>query len=55
MICAKCKYPELRVVYTIPRDFKQLIERRRECVKCGHRMTTYERPRDETTSKTTRR
>ena len=41
MRCPKCESPETRV--TDSRDTGQEIRRRRECLKCGVRFTTYER------------
>jgi transcriptional repressor NrdR len=46
MQCTKCKYPDSRVVSTDHNDRKNLIQRRRECLKCGVRFTTYEQLRD---------
>ncbi|PIN88394.1 transcriptional regulator NrdR [Candidatus Pacearchaeota archaeon CG10_big_fil_rev_8_21_14_0_10_35_13] len=41
MICPFCKNPESKV--TNKRDGREFIRRRRECVKCSSRFTTYER------------
>ena len=41
MRCPSCQAPETRV--TDSRDTGQEIRRRRECLKCGVRFTTYER------------
>ena len=41
MRCPSCEAPETRV--TDSRDTGQEIRRRRECLKCGVRFTTYER------------
>jgi transcriptional repressor NrdR len=46
MNCPVCKYPQTTVVDTNPHNFKQLISRRRECLRCQHRFTTYEIPKD---------
>jgi transcriptional regulator NrdR family protein len=45
MDCKHCKYPESRVVETRQQD-NDSIYRRRECVRCGERFTTYEQVRD---------
>jgi transcriptional repressor NrdR len=42
MQCTHCQYPDSRVVYTKHDDFKNLIERRRECLRCAMRFTTHE-------------
>ena len=41
MKCPYCSSNEFRV--TNKRDFSEEIRRRRECLKCGKRFTTYER------------
>jgi transcriptional repressor NrdR len=41
MHCSKCGNEESRVIES--RDTGNSIRRRRECMKCGHRYTTYER------------
>lgn len=46
MQCKSCNYPDSHVVYTRHDDFKNIIERRRECLKCGNRFTTHEKPRE---------
>lgn len=46
MQCSACKYPESRVVRTDFDDMANMIKRRRECIKCGARFTTLEKPRD---------
>src|SRR5215813_14903042 len=43
MRCPFCSALEDRVVDTRPSDNDQVIRRRRECVGCGRRFTTYER------------
>jgi transcriptional repressor NrdR len=46
MQCTKCKYPDSRVVSTDHYDLKHLIQRRRECLRCGTRFTTHEKMRE---------
>jgi len=41
--CPFCKYPESRVIESRPAQDGNVIRRRRECIKCGRRFTTYER------------
>src|SRR6267142_3222366 len=43
MRCPFCSAVEDKVVDTRPSDNDQVIRRRRECVGCGRRFTTYER------------
>jgi transcriptional repressor NrdR len=43
MRCPKCGHPESKVVDSRPSDEYNSIRRRRECLKCGYRFTTYER------------
>ena len=43
MRCPFCSAVEDKVVDTRPSDNDQVIRRRRECVTCGRRFTTYER------------
>ncbi|WP_326909396.1 transcriptional regulator NrdR [Sedimentibacter sp. MB31-C6] len=43
MKCPKCNFSESKVIDTRPTDDGFKIRRRRECVKCGHRFTTYEK------------
>jgi transcriptional repressor NrdR len=43
MRCPFCSATEDKVVDTRPSDNEQIIRRRRECVSCGRRFTTYER------------
>lgn len=40
MICPYCRFPDSKVIDSRPKDDR--IKRRRECVKCGARFTTYE-------------
>lgn len=43
MLCANCGYIESKVIDSRPSDDGLSIRRRRECLKCGKRFTTYER------------
>ncbi|TJX68695.1 transcriptional repressor NrdR [Soehngenia saccharolytica] len=43
MKCPFCDYPESKVVDSRPTDEGQAIRRRRECIRCGKRFTTYEK------------
>lgn len=43
MKCPYCDYYESKVIDTRPTDEGQAIRRRRECIKCGKRFTTYEK------------
>jgi transcriptional repressor NrdR len=43
MRCPFCSAVEDKVVDTRPSDNDQVIRRRRECIGCGRRFTTYER------------
>ena len=43
MRCPFCAAVEDKVVDTRPSDNEQVIRRRRECIGCGRRFTTYER------------
>jgi transcriptional repressor NrdR len=43
VICPFCQHPEHRVVESRVPDTKDAIRRRRECLRCGRRFTTYER------------
>ncbi|MCH2135684.1 MAG: transcriptional regulator NrdR [Phycisphaerales bacterium] len=43
MICPACGADEDRVVDSRAADGGHAIRRRRECARCGHRVTTYER------------
>ena len=42
MKCPYCSYKESKVVDSRPTDEGERIRRRRECLKCGKRFTTYE-------------
>ncbi len=42
MKCPICNCPDLRVLDSRPVDDDTSIKRRRECVSCGRRFTTYE-------------
>lgn len=43
MKCPFCEYPESKVVDSRPTDESEAIRRRRECLACGKRFTTYEK------------
>lgn len=43
MRCPYCSFPESKVVDSRPTEEGQAIRRRRECIKCGKRFTTYEK------------
>ncbi|GFN35981.1 transcriptional regulator NrdR [Tepidimicrobium xylanilyticum] len=43
MNCPFCNYQETKVVDSRPTDEGQAIRRRRECLKCSKRFTTYEK------------
>lgn len=43
MNCPFCEYHETRVIDTRPTDEGQKIRRRRECISCKKRFTTYEK------------
>jgi transcriptional repressor NrdR len=43
MICPFCEHPDHRVVESRVPDSKDAIRRRRECLGCGRRFTSYER------------
>lgn len=43
MKCPYCDYFESKVVDTRPTEEGQAIRRRRECIKCSKRFTTYEK------------
>ncbi|HEX9092353.1 MAG TPA: transcriptional regulator NrdR [Coriobacteriia bacterium] len=43
MRCAFCGHEETRVVDSRVSESQEAIRRRRECLKCGQRFTTYER------------
>lgn len=42
MRCPYCAYPESKVIDSRPTDENSSIRRRRECLSCGKRFTTYE-------------
>lgn len=42
MKCPFCSYEESKVIDSRPTDEGERIRRRRECMKCGKRFTTYE-------------
>ena len=43
MRCAFCGYPDSKVLDSRPVEEGKTIRRRRECLECGRRFTTYER------------
>lgn len=43
MRCPACKHPESRVLESRESEETTAIRRRRSCLSCGHRFTTYER------------
>jgi transcriptional repressor NrdR len=43
MRCPFCQHPDNRVLESRSAEAGQSVRRRRECLKCGHRFTTYER------------
>ena len=43
MRCPFCGFEESKVIDSRPTDEGEKIRRRRECLRCGHRFTTYER------------
>lgn len=43
MRCPFCTYFDSKVIDSRPTDEGQAIRRRRECIKCGKRFTTYEK------------
>ena len=43
MKCPKCNYFDSKVLDTRPTDDGSKIRRRRECMVCSHRFTTYEK------------
>jgi transcriptional repressor NrdR len=43
MRCPYCGHPELKVVDSRDSEVGEAIRRRRECLNCGKRFTTYER------------
>lgn len=48
MRCVVCDNPESKVIDSRPSDDGLSIRRRRECLKCGARFTTYERHNEST-------
>jgi transcriptional repressor NrdR len=46
MRCPKCGCEESKVVDSRPSENNEAIRRRRECIECGTRFTTYERRED---------
>ena len=45
MKCPFCSYQESKVVDSRPTDDGTVIRRRRECISCERRFTTYEKDR----------
>ncbi|MBD2098200.1 transcriptional regulator NrdR [Trichocoleus sp. FACHB-591] len=43
MRCPFCQHPDNRVLESRSAEASQSVRRRRECLKCGRRFTTYER------------
>lgn len=43
MKCMYCEHPESKVIDSRPTDEGTVIRRRRECLNCGRRFTTYEK------------
>lgn len=43
MKCPFCEFEETKVIDTRPTDEGRTIRRRRECINCGKRFTTYEK------------
>ncbi|MBR5236231.1 MAG: transcriptional repressor NrdR [Clostridia bacterium] len=43
MKCPYCEYEESKVIDSRPTDENEAIRRRRECLSCGKRFTTYEK------------
>ena len=43
MKCPYCEYAESKVIDSRPTDEHEAIRRRRECLSCGKRFTTYEK------------
>ncbi|MGI6216002.1 MAG: transcriptional regulator NrdR [Coriobacteriales bacterium] len=43
MYCPACNYEDTRVIDSRLVEDGKAVRRRRECLKCGHRFTTYER------------
>lgn len=43
MKCPYCEYEESKVIDSRPTDENEAIRRRRECLECGKRFTTYEK------------
>ncbi len=43
MQCPRCQHPDSRVLESRSTEAGQSIRRRRECLECKHRFTTYER------------
>lgn len=48
MKCPYCGFHDSKVIDTRPTDGNESVRRRRECLKCYKRFTTYERVEDQT-------
>ena len=48
MRCPKCRHQDDKVIDSRTSSDGAVIRRRRECLKCGHRFTTYEQTQRET-------
>ena len=46
MHCPQCGHPQTRVIDSRSQEASNAIKRRRACLKCGYRFTTYERCED---------
>lgn len=46
MHCPKCGFDDSKVIDSRPSESNDAIRRRRECLRCGFRFTTYERRED---------
>lgn len=46
MHCPQCGHPQTRVIDSRSQESSNAIKRRRECLSCGHRFTTFERCED---------
>lgn len=46
MRCPFCHHPESKVLDSRPTDEGSAVRRRRECLQCGRRFTTYEKVED---------
>lgn len=46
MQCKGCKYPDSHVVQSYKDDIRDMVIRRRECLRCGARFTTHEKQKE---------